>query len=242
MRKLIFSVHITPEHMDYKMQLAYNCSLALKGMYATRIGADFLVKTTNTMRHLSGWQSHERLEMGNFFDVYDRILYLDADVIVKPETPDMFDVFDNPDHIYMLNEAVNPAVDDSYSSLASVAEKDMFPYIKSKRPDFNAPKWHPYYNAGVMLCSRKHQNIFMASPETYFEEYRFEQDYLNYQIWKQGHTVSPLPIEYNGIWLLIKERAEYLERVNIVHYIGVEKAKLADTMLADFRKLGVFDA
>jgi lipopolysaccharide biosynthesis glycosyltransferase len=227
--------------MDYKMQMAYHCSLALKGMYATRIGADFLVKTTKTLHHLSGWQSPERMEMGKFFDTYDRILYLDADTIVKPETPDMFEVFNDPDSIYMLNEATDPNADKTRGSLASVIRKDVFPFIISQRGDFSPRDGQPYYNAGVMLCSRKHRHIFDVNASNYFEQYRFEQDYLNYQIWKQGHKVTALPIEYNGIWLLIKEKDEYFDRVNVIHYIGVDKARLADMMLNDFTKLGVFN-
>jgi lipopolysaccharide biosynthesis glycosyltransferase len=230
MRKAIFSTHIQPPNMPDKLRKAYNASLMLKGAYASRIGADLIVKNAKTI-HRSGWQSLERLEMCDLFDKYERMLYVDADILVKPDSPDIFEVF-NDDNIHMLNES--PPTEDTYISNWGYMESTVFPYMLTQRADFDPPKGFPYYNAGVMLCSRTHRKVLEYREKDYFESYRFEQDYINYYIWKYGFKVDPLPIEWNAMHILLKDNKNYMANNHFIHYIG---RLPKDTLYDDFLRI-----
>lgn len=227
------SIHITPESMPKNMRKVYECSGYLKTIYAQKCQADLLLKTAKTF-HNTGWQSPERLEMYDLFDKYDRILYVDADVFIKPNAPNIFETF-KEDEMYMLNEC--PLGERNYNTNMAYIEQTVFPCIKEIRPVFDPPKGYPYFNAGVMLCPKKYRHIVQMRQQDYFEHHRMEQDYINYNMWAYNIEVRQLPIEWNGIHLFQKDKENYIDKLHFIHYIGPPRETVADMMLADFEKI-----
>lgn len=117
--------------------------------YATNIGADFEVIT-----YLNHSSPHwEKFEIYNLLSAYDRILYVDTDVLISSDCPDLFKIV--PKHLFAaFNEGA---------------------YFDRKYPD--------YFNTGVMVIPRRSRDIFLKPDvEQGNIETFFEQDFLNERI------------------------------------------------------------
>ena len=57
--------------------------------YAERIGADF-IHWSDTSGHAI--PEYKKLDVAGLLDIYDRVLYVDTDVIIRDDAPDVFDI------------------------------------------------------------------------------------------------------------------------------------------------------
>jgi len=234
MKNAIFTIHIKRPDIPYELSVAYDLSLRLKKAYAQKCGAELIV-ADKKIYNWTLWESPERLRMYELFETYDRILYLDADVLIKP---DAINIFELPEgNFYALNEICNTG---QYKSLDREYMQSTFHYIKSRHKEWD--NITHYLNMGVILADKKHREIFQYRKEDYFETIHMEQDYLNYNLWNYlihnpGEKLLYLPIEWNGMILLVKE-PDYLSRCNFIHYIGVEsRGGRAKCMIQDYQEM-----
>ncbi len=128
---------------DY-LQMASYTHPTIKA-YAERIGADFLcIDESNTST--PHW---EKFQIFDLLNKYERIIYLDTDLIVRDDCPDLFEVVPVSE-LGMFNEA--PFVPDGRQAAM---------YEVCKAHDTNVPDWDgKYYNSGVMVISRTHKYLF----------------------------------------------------------------------------------
>jgi len=175
--------------------------------YATRTGSDLVVidqvKESTTTPH------YEKLQLGRLLTKYRRIVYLDADLIVRDDCPDLFKVVPE-DHVGLFNEA--PYVEDDLGLTMREASKVFRIPLKDWDGD--------YYNTGVMIISRMHRDLF-TKPVTQNIYHHFEQSYLNLRI-QQTHTrVHRLDYRYNRIKALDRHLGEHRLNSYIIHYAGI---------------------
>lgn len=92
---LVLTIAVGPEHQ----RIAAVTHPSLRA-YARRIGAEFLSidDSTTTTPH---W---EKCQLARLLETYDRILYLDTDLIVRDDCPNLFDVVP-PAQLGAFNEA-----------------------------------------------------------------------------------------------------------------------------------------
>lgn len=137
--------------------------------YADKIGAEFVVIRTRVLP-ANVPIGYEKIQLAGLLDQYDRIVFMDTDLIVRPDTPSLFEfvpegwfgAFNEGD--WMEREAVyGPAVDALQMSL--LKPKDW-----GKR----------YYNTGVMVFEKQHKEIFQKPP-VWIDSF-YEQTYLNIQM------------------------------------------------------------
>lgn len=172
--------------------------------YAKKIGAEFMCidksAIAKTSPHWEKFQIHDLLEE------YDRILYLDTDMIIRDDCPNLFDEVPEG-KLGMFNEA--SWTDRSKELMIDIARKY----------ETTIPKWDgKYYNSGVMVISRVHKYLFRKPREEHFSFY--EQSYLNMQIARLEIPVHDLHYRYNRMTCMDKVTGE--ERFNsfIIHYAG----------------------
>jgi len=134
------------------------------GVYATKIGADFMVITDQ--QHLSPhW---EKFRIFDLLNRYDRILYIDTDVLITHDCPDLFKIVPN-DMIGAFNEG-----------------------------QYFDRKYKNYYNAGVMVIPRCRKDIFIKPEAEQGNIYTFfEQDFINDRINSRGYPVYNLSHKFN---------------------------------------------
>ena len=178
--------------------------------YADRIGAEFVV-ISESFCSTPHW---EKFQIHNLLEQFDRILYLDTDLIVRQDTPDLFDLV--PENQFgAFNEA--PFTPDRKGALIKACEDH----------GLKIREWGgKYYNSGIMVLSQCHQHLFQK-PE--LETFNFfEQSYLNAVLASEETPVFSLPYRFNRMTCLDPITGEDRQESWIVHYAGWQN--LAQTL------------
>lgn len=177
--------------------------------YADRIGAEFIViSECKTTPH---W---EKFAINDLLNTFDRIIYLDTDLIVRDDCPDLFDVVPY-NQIGAFNEAK-----------FAHREYSIIETAKAYGIDPSKISWNgKYYNTGVMVISKCHKKFF-KKPEKEYSNF-YEQGYLNLKISVEesyrGKEDDPLMFDlsynYNRMTCL-DFCGEVRHASYIIHYAG----------------------
>lgn len=112
--------------------------------YAKKLNADFIV-----------WRDHQghalphykKLDLGQLLETYDRVLYIDTDVLIRDDAPDIFAI--TPDEQLGLFDEGKYFRD---RTIQAIRVMDMFGY--------DPLLWDgKYYNTGVMVLSHPSQHL-----------------------------------------------------------------------------------
>jgi hypothetical protein len=150
------------------------------------------------------------------FGIYDllkkefsRIAFIDADIIIRPDTPSLFDIVPE-DKIGIFDEG-------------QYLPRSICIYEAKKVYNVELRDWNgkSYYNTGVMVLSREHRHIFSINDELRPLRNAFgEQTYLNMRIMASGVKVFSLTHNFNRMSHM--DRATGMSRLNsyLIHYAG----------------------
>ena len=198
MKTAVFTIAIG----DFYQELSKITHPTIKN-YAQKIGADFIVKT-ETAFPLS---HYAKFEIAQLLDTYDRVLYLDTDILVSPNMPNIFDIV--PENCVGMLDESPLGYDEKF--------KD---FLFENAPDHlaNWSKTRKCYNAGVIVCSKKHRNIFRAPDK--FPNHYFEQSFLNLRLLEEKAEIFDLPHQYNRMIYLDLVVPEHRLKSYIIHYAG----------------------
>jgi lipopolysaccharide biosynthesis glycosyltransferase len=167
----------------------------------------------------------EKFQIGALLEKYDRILYLDSDILINPSLPNVFDIV--PEEAFgCVMEDVGP--------LKWKREEER---KKAQRRLGKLPNWTSgYFNSGMFVVSKIHKPIFSTKWRDVTGGRWADQTTLNYQVRAHGFQIHELPIEFNYLAELCPEWDDPQKRkkAHIVHYAGPE-AKAA--MVEDLEKL-----
>ena len=160
-------------------------TLPLLGQYARKIGADF-ISVHRASRNLA--PHFEKLSTTKFFLAYDRMILADADLVISPECPNLFDLV-APDRV---GGVVSSEV---YSSpiLQEVRARAMKGCIEAWEP---IPWDGTYLNTGLLVLSREHEGALSLHRERPVDAI-FEQTQINYNIARLQIPVEPLEPRFN---------------------------------------------
>jgi hypothetical protein len=170
--------------------------------YAEKIGCDFIVisETRYSIPHYS------KCEIKKLLDIYDRICYIDTDIIIHPDAHNIFDVVPE-NKLGMFEET--PYFPNMKSVLVSFLNKNNIPL----------PQQICYYNTGVIVASKQHKNLF-EDPDV-IEDNFYEQTYLNSNIVKNNFEICSLDFRFNRQYGLNDKIPEHYLYSYFVHYAGV---------------------
>lgn len=226
----------------------YQAALKSFQRYADIVGADLVVAkelhypiTLDNPRHTASPAWTEKLYIRELLHDYERVLYLDADIIVAPHAKNIFEACPKLDTVYLFNEGEylerQPVIDKIFDILGPLKN---WPQIAG-RP--------VYYNVGCMLISRQCPLFDIANIEDLqkvcnFIQY-YEQTYFNYLLHREGLRHEALPETFNRMDALGEEG--YLD-ASFIHYAGrgysSSTLKREARYLNDFCDLfdGIFEA
>jgi lipopolysaccharide biosynthesis glycosyltransferase len=184
--------------------------------YSKKIGADFYVISEPVVNYR--FPHFEKLQLLGLFDQgYDRILYLDGDTIVTPHAKDIFEEYPDEEKFYAYDENSNPDKE--------CMNRD--PDVEALPKDFewakNADGKYRYFNAGVMLFSKKHRLCFsgVESLPNVPEMWQYaEQTALNYLIAKNGVEWESIDYNFNRMDLGQEDSDKLRFKADIIHYAG----------------------
>ena len=187
---------------DYFQQMAAITHPTIKA-YADKIGADFIVWSD-----VSGYTvaQYKKMEMGGLLESYDRLVYIDTDILVRDDSPDIFTVVPE-DQLGLLEEG-------QYFERRQATIQFM------TQVGYNAGEWDgKYYNTGVLVCSRCHRSLFVIPPVQW--NHFGEQTWFNTVISSRKAKVFSLPYRLNRMMTLNPFYGEDRLDSWFLHYAGV---------------------
>lgn len=113
--------------------------------YANKVDADFIVIDTKQF-NLEYYAHFEKFQLYALLNIYDRILFLDTDILVTPKCPNLFDVVaENQFGAFIVSE---------YTEYHNSS-------IKLIQEELGDIGWvMEYFNSGVMVVSKHHREVF----------------------------------------------------------------------------------
>jgi len=189
--------------------------------YAEKIGADFLNIQEENPKYIS--QKWQKFQIFDLLLKYDRILFLDCDIIVRDDTPNIFNIVPHT-KLGMFNEG-------RFSSRGVFIENASSYYEEPLKNEWEGN----YYNSGVMVISKCHRNLFKL-PTKGPDESPSDQAYINLRILNDGIEMFDLDWKYNR--MAIMDKFLGINRLDsyLVHYAGAPSELIIPTMLQDLSK------
>lgn len=217
---LIFTISIG-DYYDEISQL----TIPLIKKYAKKINADFIVITKDNINEnyvLSNEEEDYSLQIFQVYDFlnqYKRIIYFDVDLIIREDTPNLFDIVPTTE-LGMMNEG------------RFKSNYDLINFSKI----YNEPikKWSgKFYNDGVMVISRIHKSLFKF-PKI---DISFSKDmYFNLKIITNKIKMLDLDWRYNRLSIMDEFLGKSRLDSYIVHYSGAPKNQLLPILKKDIEQ------
>ena len=212
MKKAIFTLAIGDNPM-------YKAAVESFKAYGKKVGADVIVSDRlhykvdikNPKFDASpAWC--EKLYITDLLKEYDRVLYLDADIIVTPEARDIFELYPDLDTVYMFNEGCHRDRGQQAEQINDVLGAVHWPKENEQVV---------YYNSGMFLVSKEtglFNNASVEEMQAICNEVKFyDQTYINYLIRRDGIKSVAVESNFNRMQLLGYD--DY-KNADFIHYSG----------------------
>jgi hypothetical protein len=174
--------------------------------YANRIDADFhTITDTSTIYPFA-----EKFRVRNFLDAYERIIFLDADIVVRPDAPNLFDMV--PANMIGLHDDL-PYNTSGYAWYYSEVESVQRSQKLRLKPLGNC------WNTGVIVLSKQHKDILTPPKHPYQALHCSEQHHINILIAEYGFPVFNLPTWVHWQWWLDRRKVLY-PKGKFLHFAG----------------------
>ena len=149
--------------------------------YAKRIGAEFVVH--DRMALSKSVTHYEKLILGELLKKYDRIVFMDTDMLVRNDCPDLFKEV--------------PA--DLFGAVAEDTVIDRRQAWRSAKHSFGIdceiPPGRLYVNSGLMVVSKEHAGVFVMPQQEKFEF--ADQSWINLRLCLLATPMRYLPYQFN---------------------------------------------
>ena len=228
--RLIFTVWIEPESESGEKTASrtktlgdrvIQCTHKAMQDYADKVGADFRIvsdrKYAAQISELTSTDApaQEKLRLIDFLHDYDRVLYLDSDILICSSAGDIFAEHPDEQRFYAVDES-GPDREKTVARLCA---------------DFGVTDWpvndsgyHAYFNSGMLLASKaQHTALREFDAKTFAEIYRIDkfvdQTYLNYLIRKHQVPFQAAGRRFNFTNRYISRRSDRFS-ADFIHYAG----------------------
>lgn len=187
--------------------------------YAKKINADFLNITESDPDFIT--QKWNKFKIYELLNEYKRIIYLDIDLIVRDDCPNLFEIV--PENcLGMFDEG-------RYAP--------RFDFLMDASSYYNKPlkEWNgKFYNSGVMVISRIHKQMFHIPKG--IDVIQTDQPYINLKINNDEIKMFDLHYDFNRMSILDKFTG--ISRLNsyIVHYAGAPRDLVFNVLSGDIEK------
>jgi lipopolysaccharide biosynthesis glycosyltransferase len=206
-KTVIFTIAI--HGLDY-----FKYTLPTIEKYAQKIGSDFFVLDKPVIDFYD--LHYEKYYIIELLKKYERVLHLDADIIVTPHARNIFDLFPYKDAVYAFNE-------NGYGEM----DRDMF--VESILTDDiiwqEENDKYVYFNAGVVLVSNSNKDIFNDFRNIQFDKSigLSSQTLLNYFVAKNKVPFEDIGCYFNRMFLGQSDSKNNRYKADFIHYAGDDK-------------------
>lgn len=209
--------------------------------YARKIGADLKIidSPKNKIPGLSPFNFSkvawaQKFLLNTYLKNYDRVLYMDADIIIHPDAPDIFATYSDRSKVYMFNEGAIENRIKEYNDIGSHLGNIEVPEVDGQKV---------YFNAGVILFSKESDYLKFTDVkevEKICNKINFyEQTYFNYLIFKNKLGYGMLDANFNR--MIISGPAYKRFEASFIHHAGGSYSSRSKfrflTMIKDYTQL-----
>lgn len=187
--------------------------------YAEKINADFLNINEHNKFYIT--QKWNKFYIHELLNKYKRILYLDIDLIIREDCPNLFEIVPE-NKLGMFNEGRYVP---RYEFLEQASE-----YYGEELKKWNGK----FFNSGVMVISRIHKQLFKLPQGIDFVE--TDQPYLNLRILNDKIEMFELDYKFNRMDILDKHCGISRLDSYIVHYAGAPQDQIFDVLSGDIEQ------
>jgi hypothetical protein len=160
----------------------------------------------------SDFGCYNKMNLVELLDMYERVLFVDTDIIIRDDSPDIFKIVPK-DRVAMWRE---PNAQNRY--LVMKAWCDFY--------NLNIKNWDEnYYNSGVILFSRGHEKLFsierkIPTKEDLPDDIWYEQTLINSNIFEHNIKMFKISHHFNRIFFLDPLISESRYDSFFIHYAG----------------------
>lgn len=166
--------------------------------YAKKTAAAFIIIKQGKYGYLGlNMPGLEKFQMYEMLNQYDRIMYIDCDIIIRPDTPNLFEKVPKT-HIGAVYDNVNNV---AKLMINDTLELDRLQEMEIVQKVVGDIGWKEgYINTGVIVLSSIHKQIFFNPQDRCLFRSRFQdQTLINYNIQRYGYPIYKLLSEYNAM-------------------------------------------
>ena len=199
-------------------QIHAQYTLPIHRMYAEKWGADFKILDDTSYNELGfAMWNYRTMIFYELFKTYDRIFYIDSDIVINKNCPNIFDA--------VPYDTVGLVLEDKGSRL-----RDRRKRIELIKKTFGGCEhWTTGFpNGGLYVVSRIHREIFTKINGRLWNGPGYDGNHYMYQIMKQGHKYVDLGYKWNHMPMFSESWHGSLSRFGsyMLHYGG--KANFPD--------------
>jgi len=175
--------------------------------YADKVDADLIVLSDSSNLPSAHWLKFSMYEL--LRKQYDRIAFIDADILIRPDSPSLFDIVPE-DEFGIFNEG-------------EFLPRAMCLYEVISAYNLKLPRWNgsDYYNTGVMVVSKMHRHIFKSAKDVKVLRNAFgEQTFINMRLFTSDVKIHQLDYKFNS--MSVMDRITGMTRLDsyFMHYAG----------------------
>jgi len=197
-------------------QIHAKYTLPIHRMFAHKWNAEFRILDDQSYNksNLNLW-NYRTMIFHELLETYDRILYLDSDIVINRTCPNIFNV--------VPFDTIGLVFEDKGSRLEN--RRKRIAHIKNVHGG-NEDWISGYFNGGMLIVSRLHKEIFTKiNGRLWGEDFKVMggiQAHLGYQIMKQGHKYIDLGYKWNHMSMFSEPWNGSPSRFDsyIIHYAG----------------------
>jgi hypothetical protein len=167
-------------------------------LYANRVGSDFIHKTDECTEDPTGsnkpWYWTKMFYVNTLLEKYDEVMFIDRDVLVHNDAPDLFEIFNDENKFY-ATRVRNEPTDDWINKILDISK-----YEGSWKEDDNKRE---YYSSGMFIVRKKLKWFFdkMEEDNPYkpikLSPVGGSQHYVNLMFQVHNIEVDDIPYKYH---------------------------------------------
>lgn len=199
----------------------------LMELYAKKCHTDLILLTGQTQSY---W-GQEKFRIKKYCEAYENTLYLDIDIIIKPNSPDLFKILHN--NISIHNDY--PYMD---ITEAKTIEEDRKRFYHEINKIYLLEKVYNKgycYNTGVVFTPKKYSSIWSPILNKFSKYHCDEQYYIESIILENNYEIDLLPTEFNCQWWLKKNKYFQQNKKDsyFLHYAGIKGKEKFDLLMKE---------
>ncbi len=246
MKRAIYQVAVGPQSKLYK-----HCIESVR-QYARSIGAEHIVQTQPLLwikpDPFTGQRSKESYEKyGGFLPIFekenvfgtfknfDQVAVIDADIYIKPSSPNVFDTISTDCHFGAQYERELPVNEKYKRQIIKYSREQLTNSVCKKYEkewDFDHPNGGAFFNSGMLVynCAPMLEKLGSTTPKRFMQRPEFrdfidgigpfrwqtDQIMLNYWAKKDNLTVEEVDWKYNALFSALEPGK--ISEAHFVHF------------------------